>query len=427
VAGPFSTRRTRSRLTAIGLLAFGAVCAGPSDDTALHGVKAHPALAVDTALMLDDVVDATLAHYPSAVEIDARREESLAWRARSRSLTAAPHAATVRYQTDRLQDDLGLREIESGIQLSLWRWGERRSAAGVGRSLGDETDAAERALRLDVTGSLRRLLWELERLSRELALREESSAIAERVAASVARRVELGDAARRDSLLAESARLGAAARVSAAEVERVDLERIYRSITGLDRRPEMRRESLAVGEGVPLDHPTLALAAAALERANAERTLVQKSGQSRPTLFVGPRRETSSVDAPDEDSIGVIITVPFGGKVHRRTEVAAAGREVAAAESQLRATRRQLDIAYHEAAHGLDVARENLERAVARRELALEGFHMGETAYSHGEIGLVELLSLRDLYLDASLQALDVEIDVSLQTALYNQAVGVMP
>ena len=52
---------------------------------------------------------------------------------------------------------------------------------------------------------------------------------------------------------------------------------------------------------------------------------------------------------------------------------------------------------------------------------------MGETAYSKGELGLIELLNLRAVYLDAQRQVVRFDIAVKRQTAMYNQALGVTP
>ena len=121
------------------------------------------------------------------------------------------------------------------------------------------------------------------------------------------------------------------------------------------------------------------------------------------------------------------MTVPFGGRAQARTRTAEAGREVAAARASLQQARRDLDLLLHEAAHGLEVARENLGLANKRAELSEQGFRIGESAYAKGELSLIELLTLQRVLLDARRQALQFEIEERRQTALYNQALGVMP
>jgi outer membrane protein TolC len=143
--------------------------------------------------------------------------------------------------------------------------------------------------------------------------------------------------------------------------------------------------------------------------------------------MIGPRRERSIFAQPFEDSIGIFLTIPFGGRSHVDAAAAAAGREVAAAHAELRRVERSLDLALHEAEHSLHVARENRRRADDRAALARRGFAMGETAYAAGEIGLVELLALQEAWIEATERADRLAIEVNRQVALYNQAVGVLP
>ncbi len=387
----------------------------------------HDPLPVDTALTLADVVDRTLENDPGYAELEARRSQADAWQDRGGSWVAAPPSITFRYQTDRWDEDVGLSEIESGIQLALWRWGERRSARDYGQTLALEARAAAPALRWEIAGFVRRLLWEIAEAEAELELAEEAKAVATRLAASVQRRHELGDVARRDVLLARSAELAAAARVADAQAAVTDAGRTYRTVTGLDRRPPARPENLSDLGHVEADHPAMRSAVAAVAASAAARELASETGMTSPTVTIGPRRERSN-DAQDyEDSIGIQLNIPFGGGSHVRTEVAAAGRQLAAAEARRRATERNLRLAMHEAAHSLATARHGLELATERTGLAGEGYEMGEVAYSRGEIGLVELLNLRDVYLDANRRSVRLGIEVNRQIALYNQAVGVMP
>jgi len=391
-----------------------------------HGHE-HAAVPIDRTMSVAEVVDRTVEHAPEYVELAARQSQADAWQTRGGRLTAGPPAVVLRYQSDRWGDDFGLEEIESGIQLTLWKWGQRRSARVLGRSFQAEADSAPVALRWEVAGLVRRLLWEISQAEAELELLEESEALAAMLAASIRRRHELGDVARRDVLLARSAELDAAARVAEARVAMVDAERTYRSVTGLDRRPVVAVETLSTRSDIDATHPALELAMAAVERAEAARSVARESAITPPTLTIGPRRERSVFEQDYEDSIGILVTVPFGGRPHIDTRVAAAGRVVAIAESRLRETLRTLQRDMHEAAHSLSAARHNVELASERATLAKQGYAMGELAYARGEIGLVELLSLQDVYLDATRRARRFEIEVNRQTALYNQAVGVMP
>lgn len=378
-------------------------------------------------MTLAGALDVTLSQYPTFGEISARREQADAWRDRGASWIAGRPAFSFRYQTDRYDADAGLQEFESGIQIALWKWGQRDSTQDLGAAFDAAAEAASVALRWEVAGMLRDAIWGVAQAEGELRVLQESLEIASRLAQSVRRRHELGDVALGDVLLAESSYLEARAMLGEAEARLVDAERGYRTLTTLDRRPPFSVEALSDNKAIDASHPGLQFLAAQLASARAARRLETTAAITSPTLTIGPRRERSVYRQPFEDSIGVVLTVPFGGGSNVRIRETEAGRQVASAESASRLLARELDLRMHEAAHGLAMARSNLAIASGRAELAERSYRMGESAYSKGELNLIELLNLRTAFLDAQVQALKFDIEEKRQTALYNQAVGVLP
>ena len=79
----------------------------------------HEPLAVNNELTFGAVLDVAIARYPSITEYDARKVEAGAWTARGRSWIAGQPALSLRYQSDRWQDENGLEEIEAGVELPL--------------------------------------------------------------------------------------------------------------------------------------------------------------------------------------------------------------------------------------------------------------------------------------------------------------------
>lgn len=387
----------------------------------------HEPLAADPTLTLSAVVDATYRRYPTLAELEARDLQARSWLDRSRSWTANRPVVSFRYQTDRWGDDAGLEEFETGIQLSLWKWGERSSTRMLGQAYSAETRAAESSVRWEIAGTLREIVWEIARAEREIILVEQAHAIASRLASAIRRRYELGDVALGDVLLAETAELETETLVIGAASALVDAERAYRLLTGLESRPTFLPETLSSKTGIDTDHPALALAGMQVARARAEQERIRRSAMTHPTVTIGPRRERGAVGAPFEESIGVVLAVPFGGNAHVRSSVTDAGRAVGEAVSAEQRITRELDLALHEASHGLSVARKNLVTARQRSNLAARRYAMGESAYRKGELELIELLTLQRVAIDAERQVLEYEIGTSRQTAMYNQAVGVLP
>ena len=66
----------------------------------------------------------------------------------------------------------------------------------------------------------------------------------------------------------------------------VDVERGYRSLTGLDVKPALFVEQLTGRQGFDDSHPRLALADAEIMRARAELDLTQRTASGTPRLTI---------------------------------------------------------------------------------------------------------------------------------------------
>jgi cobalt-zinc-cadmium efflux system outer membrane protein len=404
------------------VLATGIVAA----DAELPGHEGD-ALSVASALTLSDAVDLALANYPATLELQARSGEADAWADRGRSWIANRPSLLLRYQTDRWGSNNGLDEYEAGIELPLWNWGARSASQDFGDAMSAESSAARLALRWQLAGLLRSLLWDVALAENDHALARQARDTASRLAGVVARRHELGDVALSDVLLANSTLLEAQTAVIDASSSVLDTERAYRSVTGLDRRPPFAGERLSERHDVEADHPALVFANAEVLRAEASVAVAERTAQSGTNLFVGARRERPAFGTEMDDSVGIILNVPFGGSSHRQTEISAAASAAARARAKRNQQLRSLTLSLHEAAHGLNVVHQNLSDASERLSLAERSQEMGEIAYEKGEFELIDLLKVQASAIAARRQVARLEIDEKRQTAFYNQAVGQLP
>lgn len=392
-----------------------------------HGAAHHQPLPEQPTLTLASVLDQSMARYPEAALLPARSAQAEAWRARSGSLLSGTPSLAFRYQTDRFGDDVGLKEYEGGLELPLWRWGERRAARTLAGATAFVAETAGPGLRWQVVGELRSLLWSMAGAEVELAAAHDARELITRLAATVRRRHELGDVPLGDVLLADSSALAAEEAVVDATAMLVDAQREYRMLSGLNARPPFRTETLSPIDEVPVEHPALAAAEAELERARSQVALSRRSARGSPTLLIGPRWERAPHGAEYADSIGVILTVPLPGTAHGGTVAADASADAALALAARDRLRRRLAMALHEAEHGLEVARSGRETARRRAELAARQAQLGRNAYEAGETDLMDLLRLQEAQIVARRSRDLLEIEVSRQTAAYNQAAGVMP
>jgi outer membrane protein TolC len=387
----------------------------------------HAALPVDASLTLAAATDAALASYPALLTLQARARQAEAWNDRGQSWLADRPSMLLRYQSDRWGSNNKLDEYEAGIELPLWNWGARSASQDLGAALSTESIAATTAMRWEVAGMVRELLWNIALAENDHELAEQAHETAARLTATVERRFELGDVAERDVLLARSTLLEAQTALIEAGAALLDAERSYRANTGLDRRPPFSAETLSSLAEVGDDHPALAFADAAVARAEASLEVAERTAKTGTSVLVGARRERPAFGTELDDSIGITVSIPFGGTSHRRAEISAVASVAADARARRNQQVRELSLALHEAAHGLNVVRQNLGAAEQRMSLADRQLAMGGIAYEKGEFELIDLLKLRTTAIAARRQVSRLRIDENRQTALYNQAVGNLP
>lgn len=410
-------------LLATAPVACAAQPAAPQD----HGPTEHVPIDVDAGLDWHTVLDSAVRHYPRYIELDARNREADALARRSRSLFAGRPGLTLGYRSDDPLDDYGLAEMDTGLTMPLWRFGERRAAGRIASSARDETAAASKALVWEVAGALRDALWDIEDAVNGVELAAEALALAEEIERIVARRHALGDLPLEDTLLAESTVLERQAELIERRAALVDAEFAYEILTGLRARPPALVETPTEQRDFSASHPLLTLARAEAERARASLELSARAAKGSPLLSIGPRRERDPLTDYYTDSVGVEVSIPVGGGAHADVETAASRRQVAAAEASLAALERRLHADLHDALHTLEATESALALAQRRAELAARHREMGRTAFEQGEISLVDLLRRDEAARAAAREARRLEVQRGRAIAAVNQAVGVLP
>jgi outer membrane protein TolC len=387
----------------------------------------HVPLTVDPALDWQTLIDTTLAAHPRSGELVARAEEAAAWTARGRQWLAAAPSLYFTHLSDARIDDRDQREYDGGVELPLWRAGERAAVQSLARSAGTESDAARAALRLEVAGLVRGALWDIAAAENANAAANDAVTVASDLLRAVERRNARGELPLADVLLAQSALLERQQAVIATQAQLVDAERTYQSLTGLQRRPAKFEERRSAREDFDDTHPLLALADAAVARSRANLDLTDRAARGNPVVTVGPRRQRDALATVFNDSFAIGVKVPVGGKAHAVTQVAQQGRFVAEAEAARGTLLRRLDLDMHEATHTLLVLDGSLALAQQRRDLADRQWGMAQSAFAQGEIELRELLRIQESDRSANREAERLAIERQRTVAAFNQALGETP
>jgi outer membrane protein TolC len=389
--------------------------------------RQHQPLTIDPTLDWQTLIEATLAAHPRSGELIARADEAAAWTTRGRQWLAAAPSLYFTYLTDSPLDNREQREYAGGVELPLWRTGERAAVQALARSASAESDAARSALRLEVAGLLRGALWDVQAAANANAAAKEAVEIAAEVLRGVERRQARGELPLADVLLAQSALLERQQAAIATQAGVVDAERAYQSLTGLTRRPAVFEERRSAREDFDDTHPLLVLANASIARARANREVTDLAARGNPLVTVGPRRQRDALSTVLNDSFTIGVKMPVGGRAHAVTQSAEQGRVVAEAESARASLLRRLDLDLHEAEHGLLVLEGSLALAEQRRELAARQWRMAQSAFTQGEIELRDLLRIQEIDRNASREAERLRIERQRTIAAFNQALGETP
>ncbi len=386
-------------------------------------------LVIDDRLTLRQVVDSTFERYPQNALISAFQEESKALEQRSSSWIAGYPMIYLQYIDDALlgRDD-GITNVQSGYQVPLWMWGQKAASQKITE---ESKQAAEHyivALKHEVAGLVREALWTLRLMENRRELARQIYEVAEKLTAVVRRRVELGDLARADELLAESDQLEKKTALVQAEAEVMHARKAYQNLTRMNRAPRRLEEILSKLKGLDERHPSLAASNASVERAQAEVEFTRLSKQgNQPTILVG----TDSTQIDRQGSFGtgtnIVLQVPIGGDDWHAPQVAQANLTLNEKIVQRETLRRQLEKALHEAQHTLEVDRAALDIAERRKAIAETQISMSRIAFEAGEVALIDYLKIQAGAQSAIRDAAERAILVQKDTSVYNQVVGVMP
>ena len=390
-------------------------------------VDHHDVIHVDNTLTLSQVITNTLEKFPDQLLSKALEQEADALQQRGSSWLAGSARIAISYLDDLPGDDIGSREIEAQLTLPLWNWGQRSAGQAVAEHAANLANNQPLTTKLQVAGLVRTALWNmaLENIRYEQA--KSILEISEKLLNKISRRVELGDLARSDLLLAQSDQLQKRSLLLQAEAEMMHARKTYMSLTQSNTIPSDYKEHLSSIVEVPETHSKLSAINALVDRKKAEVNWVKSAGSGQSSFILGGRSEKGGENSDDIESMSVGISIPFGGNAQLAPRVAAANLELTKALAQRARTRRNLEQQHHEAKHALEITRIELKMANELKQIAESHLKMTQLSFSAGEINLMDLLKIQARSFNAIRHAKEHQVMFQKNIALYNQAVGVQP
>ena len=385
----------------------------------------HAPLITTQDLNFTTLLEQTLAHAPEALETEVRTEQAQAMVDVGESWIAGRPSAQLDYIDDQMLSNLGERELTYGITLPLWRSGERNTMQARGQQYNVQVAAWQEAFTLTMAGRLRQVLADMQDADTLLATEQHATADARQLLSIAESLHSAGETARRDVLQAQTLLLAQQRNELAAEAARVDAERKYQMLTGLNIRPEKPHiETLQTTEEVSPEHPLLRLLRSDIDLAAAEINKTELEALGNPTISIGSRRQRAG---NQNDALALSVTIPFGGRAHVNASTSSARRNKVDADVRYLNTYRELNLQLHEVAHELFTLNESLPLSKEQAQLARQQWEMAKTAFVSGETDISQVVIALQ---QKRRSARDLEVITLRQTRLiteFNQIVGVLP
>jgi len=389
-------------------------------------------LSIDPQLSLSELVTATLEKYPDYALIDAMYAESQALSERGSQWIAAAPSITLYYKDDFPGSNIGSREFNGDVNISLWNWGQRAAGLQLANQAEQSASQKSQAIKLVVAGLVREAVWAIKLAELKYTLSSQRYQLAKKLLKTVKQRVDLGDLPKSDYLLAESTVLRKKISLLNAETQRIHTRKRFQQLTQASIMPDVIQEKKAKGLSVLETHPALLAVKQKIAQRQAYVKWLQAQGSGQNSLSIGgnTQQATSHPEGPTDktnNSIVMMITIPFAGQAFLAPKVAAAQRLVVEAQVQRGHLYRKILQSVHETEHQIQVEQANLQMTEQMQTNAREQLRMAKVSFQGGEINLMDLLRVQERAERAIKSAQESAVRLQRDIAFYNQAVGVMP
>ena len=401
----------------------------PQGRALTHTQATSPTSAPPSATVpLREALDAAWARAVAHRESQGQRRRAEADRAAAGSLWAAPPSLEVSHRSDRLQRNVGSREIELGVAVPLWLPGQRDARAQTAEVALAHAQAAEQVARLRLAGELREIAWQIAALETEAHQVDAHALTLKQLSEDVNRRVRAGDLAPADALSTQAEVLATSVMQSDTRQRLQAARARWTLLTGLAAAPDLKSDADAsVPPGVQPLHPELQLADVLTELARQRLELMRLSRREAPELTVGLRQDQSAREEASQGSLIVGLRLPLGTDGRNRPLEAAALAELDMAQTQGQRLRERFESEITSARDALRTAEEQLAAESSRARLLRERAALFEKSFQAGETPLPDLLRALADAAQADSAAARQTVALGWARARLQQTLGLFP
>lgn len=414
------------RITTLGL--SGILLAGPILVRAQDHALDHEPLQKSASLTFAEVLASALDNAPELLAAEARQGQASAYQNVGGSLFAGNPSLQASYIDDRTLSNVGLREIEAGVAVPLWRPGQKKQAQNLGRNYDAMYQSWLAYTEWQVIGRLREVLVALYQAETLLEFERATLAASEELLQLTTALFDAGDVPELDVLTVRSLVIDQRNAVYEAEAEVVDAERNYQIVTGLNVVQDSPfTEQAAPEQDIGVSHPWLSYLRANVDVAKATVDQVRQTSIGNPVLGFGFRRERGSRFDDSIDSLGISIDIPLGKSARAEANASDARRAEADLQVALQQARISLNQRLHEAEHTAYVTQQKLQESRTKETLSQQRWEMARLAYELGETDLYPVqMALLDLQATQK-QRRSLEMELQALYSQMNQTLGIQP
>jgi cobalt-zinc-cadmium efflux system outer membrane protein len=342
------------------------------------------------------------------------------------ALFAEPATANLDHFNDAIGSGDGMQEWEGSVDMPIWLPGQQQAQQALSGKIIAQLPAYQSRLRLQASGEVRELVWQVKLAEARLEQAEQVWETAKKLEQDVQSRVKAGDLAANEALLASSNTMEAHSKMIAAESQLSQQLKIYQLITGLQSLPAEVAEASQEQTVVPAQHPVLLMQDQVIARLQAEMGIARFEGSVNPSVSVGVRRERGDDNESFNNSLGIGFSMPLDNQ--RYSEVAVAESAAALADAQVarQELERQLNKDLLASQETLSATRKQLDLAAKQNQTTNEYYQMQKRAFDLGEINLIDLLRSQVLANESRSRKRELEVQIEQQKALVNQALGII-
>ncbi|MEE9342325.1 MAG: TolC family protein [Gammaproteobacteria bacterium] len=381
---------------------------------------------ISEAPALQAVVQAAYERYPALALPDVVRQQGQAIRRQASGFLADDPSLSLRHETDEVTDNFGFNSWEANVKMPLWLPGQRKRSLNVANAVEQEAESLTPFYKWRVSGEVRELLWSIRIAEANEVLARAAVDSAQALKADIDKRVQAGELALTDQILADKERLVRDIELITRRANVEALRKEYRMLTGLIEIPEDILEQDAEGTSLPETHPAIVVAGQRAGRAQTERDRARHEKRSNPVLALGARNERAESGLPHDTIMSLELSLPLGLKYQSASGIADAQRQLVEQKISYASVQRELEKQLILAGSEKHRTAQALKLTQRQQRLAAEGLRLAQRAFELGESNLFTLLQARTQALAAERDLLIRQLEQGRAVARHNQALGVI-